>query len=420
MRWVIAWQLVLPIAVQLGCADLPDKLLGLDGSIDEGIMADSDSDTKVDVDNDEDPENDTESGTGIDADSDDNRDTTDSDDDRDTTSDDDRDTTDSDDDRDTTDSDDDRDTTSDDTSGDSDLCPWECVALNGPGTCSMLSENWVHNTKYQCINSDSICCQPLGTPDGLEEDCARQPALKCAASCEGRFFENPDYYCNDATNVCCEDPNGPTYTCKQAGGKCVGSLSTCPNGLVRVGNRCAQFLKKCCLEPVCPWECVLYDGPETCSESLNPPEAVRNHAYSCENPESICCQPLTPDGNEEQCPNQMACRKSCIGQEKPQTEYYCDSADRVCCHDARPLCSEIGGTCERSILGTCSNGKQKNNRGICKGNMVNCCTDIAQNNICAKRRGKCVNLGQMCPLLYLPDPLTSCGDLLKMCCSPIL
>ncbi len=286
MRWGIAVQICLSVINQLGCSPPPKGSGSGDGSADDSIQigADAGRDGLEDV------KNKTERST-----------------------------------------DGDMETAAEDE--DTPSCPWECMVLDDSETCSVLNENWIHNTKFDCAESDSICCQPLGAPGGLEEDCTEQPAMSCAALCTGDLFENQDYYCQDASRICCQDPNGP---------------------------------------------------------------------------------------DQERCAGNMACRKTCIDHEQQNTEYYCDRADLVCCHDPRPLCRDIGGVCTRSLLGTCPNGKQKNNKGICKGDFVNCCTDIAKNNRCAKNRGKCVNWGKSCPLLYIPNPFTSCGNILKMCCGPIL
>ncbi len=210
-------------------------------------------------------------------------------------------------------------------------------------------------------------------------------------------------------------------SCTELGGTCVGLFSDCPEGAEQVSNSCPGWWDKCCLEPFCPWECEIYTDRYTCSETLNPPDAVRNYDYSCEEQDEVCCQPLDdPDGLEELCPGEMACKQSCGTFEEQRTDYYCNRADLLCCNDPRPPCEDIGGTCEFSILGSCPDGKEQNEDGICTGALTACCTDIAPNNDCALNGGECVNWGESCPTLYIPDPLSSCGTLLEMCCSFII
>ncbi|MBW2529986.1 MAG: hypothetical protein JRI55_00825, partial [Deltaproteobacteria bacterium] len=167
-------------------------------------------------------------------------------------------------------------------------------------------------------------------------------------------------------------------------------------------------------------DCVDYSDEYTCSEVLDPPQAVQNHGYSCSEPGNICCQPLEADGGvDEYCNDQpdMGCSNGCNEFEVQRDDYYCAMAGVACCEDLREPCADIGGSCELAVA--CPDGTEANSWGNCDSFWEFCCTPIDPSNSCGLAGGTCVGWGESCPLLHQPDPLNSCGDLTQMCCIPM-
>ncbi|MCP4602525.1 MAG: hypothetical protein GY847_18745 [Proteobacteria bacterium] len=312
-----------------------------------------------------------------------------------------------------------------DSDGDTDAdpdeaCPekWACVEFTTNNTCHDYLPNWVRNYNYSCGNSAEICCQP---PDAeLKKECNQQPAMSCEDKCEGIMVQNNDFYCTNDLKVCCEDPRGPELGCLKVNGICIDFYENCPESYSEVDNSCG-FSRNCCLPPKCPWNCEVHTGPNTCAESSQAPGSVHNRNYSCDKGE-ICCQPPDDsDGIGGACSSQpdSVCRPSCEDEEIKNKAFYCKNDDMFCCMDMRKDCAELGGTCD-GMAGVCiSDDFEPNDRGKCDGLIGSCCTPATANNDCVNDGyGRCVNIGEVCPLPYiLPDPLTSCGAMTKMCCT---
>lgn len=300
-------------------------------------------------------------------------------------------------------------------------CPWTCVPLIGPAACDQIGDkDAVHNPNFQCGDPGYACCQPPGAKSGLKKDCAAGEAMWCQKSCGEGLVETTDFYCNDATRVCCMDPDGPPPTCEQAGGYCETFLFGCDKGFVESDLECG-FGEKCCQPPACPWECKELTGPAVCSEGKEPPKAVRNYNYSCERRGDVCCEPFEETGAAadscHETPN-ADCAAECRSYERQRTDLWCKASNTKCCEDTRSVCADISGRCETIIFG-CDDGWQPSEKGKCGSSLEVCCTKIPANNTCALQGGRCVEVGSNCPLGYLPEPLTSCGSF-DMCCKPII
>ncbi len=300
-------------------------------------------------------------------------------------------------------------------------CPWMCVPLTGPAACDQTGDkDAVHNPNFACGDPGYACCQPPGAKIGLKKDCAAGEAMWCQKSCGTGLMETTDFFCNDATRVCCMDPDGPPPTCEQTGGYCETFLFGCDAGFVESDLDC-DFGQKCCQPPLCPWECKELKGPAVCSEGKDPPVAVRNYNYSCAKRGEVCCQPSNdPGGITETCrgAQDATCATACRSYEKQRKDLWCKASDTKCCQDTRSMCDEISGRCEVILFG-CDDGWQQNEKGKCDSSFDVCCTEIPANNTCALQGGRCVDFGSNCPLGYLPEPFTMCGTV-EMCCKPMI
>lgn len=321
-------------------------------------------------------------------------------------------------------------------------CPWECLALTGPNACASAEKDGsFHNPNYDCGNEGYVCCQPPNAKGGIKKPCNDQPAMSCAASCAQGLVQNNEFYCNNAKLVCCEDPNGPAPTCAELGGTCIPPFFyECDKDETEVDLGCDGFGESCCLPPACPWGCVTYKDSATCSQGKNPPVAVRNYDYSCEEKGQVCCQPYeiadtdTSGPSIENCNQQGAlfsCEASCGDRERQRVDFYCPNAAAKCCEDIRKDCeSGLGGTCDNDWLGNCATNFEPNPDGRCPAGLLStptCCTKIASNNTCAKEGGVCVEITGIedptdiltaCPFGYTPDIQTLCGDL-RLCCKSL-
>jgi hypothetical protein len=130
-------------------------------------------------------------------------------------------------------------------------------------------------------------------------------------------------------------------------------------------------------EGTCPWWCADFVGQTTCSDTFNPPTAIHNPNYTCDSEDRVCCQPLGVDGGLDQYCNDQAdhvCAESCDGPfEELATEFYCQHANAVCCHDFAPTCAEMGGLCITPILEACPTGWEDNYDHDCDNFLQACC-----------------------------------------------
>jgi hypothetical protein len=88
---------------------------------------------------------------------------------------------------------------------------------------------------------------------------------------------------------------------------------------------------------LCPWECKTPSNT-TCDPDYANPVIVHNWFFSCDEQndsgvEFYCCQPLSAQGENtihEHCPPPFACTYYCSAG-TVHKEFYCGSADAVCC-----------------------------------------------------------------------------------------
>jgi hypothetical protein len=355
----------------------------VDADMDSDTDADSDADTDIDTDADTDTDSDTD--TDVDADTD-------------------------------ADTDVDADTDSATDTAMEGNCPWSCADLVDEYSCSasLSPPTAVYNPNFTCASEDRICCQPVGAPGGIEY-CGDQEGYSCEVDCSGEWQQpTTDYFCNSALATCCEDTKPG---CAEVGGVCVYMWDSCPGDFVEEPDLSCGLLESCCTPPQCPWDCTELTDEYTCSESLDPPDAIRNWGWSCLDADEVCCQPVGASGGiTEACADVPGntCRESCLSYEAQTTDYFCNFATRMCCDDLRVPCADLGGTCES--WWSCPDGTQNNQGGICEGFSEVCCTAIDPDNTCELEGGACVEWGVTCPLLMIPAPTVSCGTWTQMCC----